>query len=81
MRNTTIPVNEMSPKTWAMQQFASCQLGDSRRTKRLVDFAARQVQNPHGSIYENCRGETAVIQGAYRLVENDNIEPEAIEEG
>jgi len=68
-------------RRWAIEQFGRCKLGDVRRTKRLIDYAARQVQDPEGSTYRVCRGDGAAVEGAYGLLENDDVFPEAIEEG
>jgi hypothetical protein len=51
-----------------------------RRTDRLVDYAARQALNPAGSTNEVCRGADAAAEGAYRLLENDAVRAEAIED-
>ena len=36
-------------KSWAEQQFAGCELGDKRRTERLVTLAAQVVSHPPGA--------------------------------
>ena len=38
------------PRTWAEANFAAAQLGDKRRTRRLVDTAAQLAQQPEGSL-------------------------------
>ncbi|MFO0902322.1 MAG: IS4 family transposase [Pirellulales bacterium] len=35
---------------WAEQHFSQCQLGDKRRTRRLVQVAAAMANNPSGSL-------------------------------
>ena len=56
-----------------MQEFGAAELGDTRRTDRLVAMGARAAENPAGSI-------TAVFcnaaerEAAYRFVENQDIE-------
>src|SRR3954471_22210031 len=37
-------------RTWAEANFAAADLGDKRRTRRLVDTAARLAQQPEGSL-------------------------------
>src|SRR4029077_15360117 len=44
--NTT----EMPPAQWAEHEFASAQLGDRRRTHRLVKIATRLVERPGGTL-------------------------------
>jgi hypothetical protein len=66
---------------WAEAMFGKCELGDARRTKRAVDYAARQAANPGGSTHEVCAGSDAAAEAAYRFMRNDAIEPEALEAG
>ena len=44
--NTTLS----TPAQWAQQEFALAQLGDQRRTHRLVNLATRLAQNPGGTL-------------------------------
>ena len=39
-----------APRPWAEANFAAAELGDKRRTRRLVSTAARLAQQPHGSL-------------------------------
>ncbi|WP_257457616.1 IS4/Tn5 family transposase DNA-binding protein, partial [Archangium lipolyticum] len=58
---------------WAHEEFGQAQLGDERRTQRLVDMAAQAVQKPAGKltqVWEQGPGR----QGAYRLLENEEVE-------
>jgi hypothetical protein len=45
---TSLPFPDSS--TWARANFAAAELGDKRRTHRLVDTAARLAQQPEGSL-------------------------------
>lgn len=62
---------------WAEQEFGQAQLGDTRRTKRLVAMAAKAAANPNGKV-------TAVFddgaerEGAFRLLENEDAAPDAV---
>jgi hypothetical protein len=38
------------PRTWAEANFATAELGDKRRTRRLVDTAAQLAHQPEGSL-------------------------------
>ena len=41
---------------WAKEQFSTAELGDSRRTKRLVTVAETMANNTSGSIPQQNRG-------------------------
>jgi hypothetical protein len=66
---------------WAVLMFGRCDLGDIRRTRRAVDYAARQAANPGGSTHEVCAGNDAAAEASYRFMRNEAIEPEALEAG
>jgi hypothetical protein len=68
-------------RAWAEQQFGDCELGDVRRTRRVMEYAARQADNPSGSTNAVCRGDAAAAEGAYRMIRNSDIEPDALEQG
>lgn len=57
----------------AQQEFGGARLGDARRTQRLVDMAAQVALRPAGKLTQVWQ-EGAERQGAYRLVENEEIE-------
>jgi hypothetical protein len=58
---------------WAQQEFGGAQIGDARRTQRLVDMAAQVAMRPAGKLTE-VWPEGAERQGAYRLVESEEVE-------
>lgn len=62
---------------WAVNEFAEADLGDLRRTQRLVELAHTLAQNPKASLPEAC-GSAAMLKGAYRFFENDDIAPDDI---
>lgn len=64
------------PRAWAEENFGGCQLGDSRRTKRLIKLADGLARHPGGSLLHSCAGDAAA--GVYRLLRNDTIEADAI---
>lgn len=68
-------------RSWAEETFGRCELGDPRRVRRLIDFSARLSENPSGSISKVCGGNEAAQEGAYKLIENDAVRPDGIEEG
>lgn len=65
---------------WANEVFGNCGLGDQRRTRRLVDYAARQAAHASASTHAACQGDSAAAEGAYRFLRNDGVDPQAIAE-
>lgn len=66
---------------WAEQTFGDCDLGDERRTKRLVDIGQRMASQMGSSLSKCCQGDEAALLGGYRLLRNEEVKPEAIREG
>lgn len=64
-------------ESWAVRTFGLVEVGDLRRTDRLVQLAAALARNPENSLPANLRGE-AETTGAYRLLNNAALSPEAI---
>jgi hypothetical protein len=60
---------------WAVNEFADAELGDLRRTKRLVELAHVLAQHPTAALPEAC-GDGAMLKAAYRFFANDDIEPQ-----
>ena len=71
------PAVPTHPAPWAIAEFAHAELDDERRTDRLLMIATAFAQQPTASIPQAC-GPGPATQGAYRFLENDAIEPEAI---
>ena len=64
-------------QTWACNQFGDCQLGDKRRTKRLMRLATQMVSHPSGSLPELT--ETwGDLKAAYRLFDCPEVTFEAV---
>ena len=59
---------------WAVNECADAELGDLRRTKRLVALANVLAQHPTAALPEAC-GDGAMLKAAYRFFSNDDIEP------
>lgn len=59
--------------TWAENEFGDAELGDVRRTARLVGMAASACCRPAGRITEVFRADSE-RQGAYDFLENEEIE-------
>jgi hypothetical protein len=60
---------------WAVNEFADADLGDGRRTQRLVELAHVLAQHPTAALPEAC-GDGAMLKAAYRFFTNDAIEPQ-----
>jgi len=58
---------------WARQTFGDAQLGDERRTSRLIDVVAGVVRRPRGRLTQVFEA-SARREGAFRLMENDAID-------
>ena len=66
---------------WSQQLFGGSDLGDARRTARLVDVTARMAAQVGRSLAKSCEGNQAALLGGYRLIRNEAVEPEAIRSG
>ena len=62
---------------WAQSIFGKANLGDPRRTKRLVQLSSDMANNASSSIVKAC-GSSDKIEGAYRFVRNEKISPNEI---
>src|SRR5713101_1644497 len=58
---------------WAVREFADAELGDERRTKRLVELANVLGQHPTAALPEAC-GDGGMLKAAYRFFDNDAID-------
>jgi len=61
--------------SWAVTEFADAELGDLRRTQRLVQLAHALAQRPGAPLPEAC-GSGAMLKAAYRFFANDDIAPD-----
>lgn len=66
-----------STQRWSQRLFGGSNLGDARRTARLVQMARRAAQRPSGKVSKVFRN-AAERQGAYDLLEHERVDPEAI---
>jgi len=72
-------MRENSAGKWAREQFGACQLGDVRRTRRLVEMAASAAMRPSGKV-------AAVFdrmherEGAYDFLESPQVDAAAVAE-
>lgn len=70
-------VDEMG---WALEQFGGTDLGDARRTARLVRIAAFAARSPAGTV-TSVFDDDAELQGAYDFLESPHIAAVALERG
>ncbi len=66
-----------SAAEWAESEFGECNLGDKRRTRRLVLVAARLADGSEGTL-PGSFSEWSELKGAYRLFDNKGIAYESI---
>ena len=64
-------------RDWAYSEFGRTDLGDARRTARLVQMAAATARRPGGKVLDVFRS-SAERQGAYDFLANDGVKPEAM---
>ncbi len=63
---------ELDTMKWAEREFGACELGDVRRTKRLVKFAAHVAANPNGSTPEQTE-KWSDLKAAYGLMDQEDV--------
>jgi hypothetical protein len=66
------------PLAWAQETFGKVELGDPRRSRRLVRVAAQMAADPQGSLPPEMGGDWAALKAAYRLLRADGVTHEAI---
>lgn len=63
---------ELDVTKWAQEQFGACQLGDVRRVRRAVKFAAQSAANPSGHTPEQTE-KWGDCKAAYRLLDQEEV--------
>lgn len=69
--------NLQEPEVWASQTFGAAELGDQRRTDRLVSMAAAIAYDPAASLPKAMRRWNETV-AAYRFLDNEQISHEQI---
>jgi len=59
---------------WAEQEFGDCELGDPRRTQRLVKIVREQAAQPSGSYSQAAGGNRYDLKGYYRFLNSGREE-------
>lgn len=65
------------PADWAITEFGPAELGDDRRTARLLMIATALAHQPTAAIPQAC-GPVPATPGGYRFFENDDLDAEAL---
>jgi Transposase DNA-binding/Transposase DDE domain len=71
------PRLELDPAVWAFTQFATAQLGDRRRTERLVTLATQIAADPSSSLPKQTQ-QWSDLKSAYRLLDRPEATFQAI---
>lgn len=69
---------QVEAKQWAQDTFGTAQLGDVRRTRRLVQLAAQMLEDPEGSLPRQTQGNWSDLKAAYRLLRAEGVSHQAI---
>lgn len=75
-----LDLGDESCLTWAQRCFAHTDLGDRRRTRRLVSLAAAAAASPAGKITQVCL-RSADRQGAYDWLHSSEFSSEQVRQG
>ncbi len=67
----------LDPDQWAAENFGACELGDQRRTKRLVKYVGQVAACSEGST-PNQTESWADCKAAYRLFDEEDVSFEAV---
>src|ERR1700675_2683811 len=67
----------LETQQWAEQQFGSCELGDRRRTKRMVKLATQVATKPDAATPKQTE-RWADCKAAYRLFDQDDVTFDAV---
>lgn len=60
---------------WAQELFGQAELGDRRRTRRLVKIATDLARDKGATVPQACGTDSAAQEAAYRFIRNEAIEP------
>ena len=70
-------LNAHALRTWAHETFGHADLGDRRRTQRLVGMAARLASSPAGTVTASF-DDAGEREGAFRWLSNDGAPPSGV---
>ena len=72
--------NVTDERAWAEALFGGSDLGDARRTQRLVAIGEQMARHTGESLCQACVGNEAAREGAYRFVRSYHVQVEAVRE-
>ena len=64
-------------RAFALKHFAAVDLGDQRRTQRLLATVTRIIEHPSGSLPQKMQS-PAALKGLYRLAQNERVTHESV---
>jgi hypothetical protein len=67
----------MSATDWAAEEFGGAELGDRRRTRRLMQVAGRLAVDPHGTLPQTF-SVWSELKAAYRLLDEPDVTHQAV---
>jgi hypothetical protein len=67
----------MEPAAWSELQFGACELGDKRRTRRLVRYARQMAEKPDASTPQQTE-DWADCKAAYRMFQQEDVTFQAV---
>lgn len=70
--------NPFNAESWAQETFGDASLGNTQRTRRLVDIGKRMATHSGKSAAFACEGNEALVEGTYRFIRNNKVPTEAI---
>lgn len=62
---------------WAEVEFGNADLGDPRRTRRLIEIATARAQRPSVSLPQ-CFENTAALKAMYKFCDNEHVDRDAV---
>jgi len=65
-------MDQSTASAWAHETFSRAQLGDPRRTRRLVRIAAAAAQHPAGTV-TGTKQDSAGTEGTFRFLESERV--------
>jgi hypothetical protein len=70
-------LKELEPELWSELEFGACELGDLRRTRRLIRYARQMAEKPDASTPRQTEG-WSDCKAAYRLFECPEVTFETV---
>jgi len=76
-RGGMLCLRELEPAVWSKLEFGACELGDKRRTRRLVRYARQMAEKPDASTPRQTES-WADCKAAYHMFEQEEVTFEAV---